>query len=332
MTSKIVKLTGLGQSIWYDDMGRRLLDNGELAKMIHRGDIRGLTSNPSIFNQAIAKSKDYDFALIPMAWAGYSNSEILEKLMVEDIQRVADLLHPLYDETRGEDGFVSLEVKPDLAFDTEKTIAEAKRLWKIVDRPNLMIKIPATKPGLVAIQRTIEEGINVNITLIFSIDRYKEVMDAYLSGLEARINMGKKVDHINSVASFFISRIDSKADKYLEAIIQASGTEAVKARSLLGKTAIANARLAYQEFRNVFEGARYTKIQAKGAKLQRPLWASTSTKNPSYPDTMYVDELIGEHTVNTVPPQTLDAFREHGKVNLTIEKDLNEARNTMSYA
>ena len=329
MTSKIVKLTGLGQSIWYDDMGRRLLDNGELAKMIHGGDIRGLTSNPSIFNQAIAKSKDYDSALIPMAWAGYSNSEILEKLMVEDIQRVADLLRPLYDETRGEDGFVSLEVKPDLAFDTEKTIAEAKRLWKIVDRPNLMIKIPATKPGLVAIQRTIEAGINVNITLIFSIDRYKEVMDAYLSGLEARINMGKKVDHINSVASFFISRIDSKADKYLEAIIQASRPEAAKARSLLGKTAIANARLAYQEFRNVFEGARYSKTQAKGAKLQRPLWASTSTKNPSYPDTMYVDELIGEYTVNTVPPQTLDAFREHGKVNLTIEKDLDEARNTM---
>ena len=225
-------------------------------------------------------------------------------------------------ETRGGDGFVSLEVKPDLAFDTEKTISEAKRLWKIVDRPNLMIKIPATKPGLVAIQRTIEEGINVNITLIFSIDRYKEVMDAYLSGLEARINSRKNVDHINSVASFFISRIDSKVDKYLEAIIQASGTEAVNARSLLGKTAIANARLAYQEFRNVFESDRYTKIKAKGAKLQRPLWASTSTKNPAYPDTMYVDELIGEYTVNTVPPQTLDAFREHGKVNLTIEKDL----------
>ena len=326
MSSKITHLTDLGQSLWYDDMGRRILDNGELAEMINRGDIRGLTSNPSIFNQAIAKTKDYDSALIPLAWSGYSDREILEQLMVEDIQRVAGLLFPLFNKTRGGDGFVSLEVRPDYAYDAEKTIAEAQRLWDLVNRSNLMIKIPATKPGLTAIQQSIAAGININITLIFSINRYKEVMDAYLSGLETRIKAGKPVDHINSVASFFVSRIDSKVDKYLEPIIQVSGPDAHIARLLLGKIAIANARLAYQEFQKVFESIRFVKLQADGAKLQRPLWASTSTKNPSYTDTMYVDELIGAHTVNTVPPQTLDAFRDHGKVFLTIEKNLDEAQ------
>ena len=325
MSSKIMLLTDLGQSLWYDDMGRRILDNGELASMINHGDIRGLTSNPSIFNNAIAKSKDYDSALIPMAWAGYSDKMILEQLMVEDIQKVADLLRSLFEKTHGGDGFVSLEVSPKLADDTEKTVEEAQRLWNLVNRPNLMIKIPATKPGLLAIQQSIAAGINVNITLIFSISRYKEVMEAYLSGLEDRNKAGKPVDHINSVASFFVSRIDSKVDKYLEGVIQASGPDAAKARSLLGKIAIANARLAYQEFRMVFESDRFIKLRAKGAKIQRPLWASTSTKNPSYHDTMYVDELIGAHTVNTVPPQTLDAFRDHGNVKLTIETHLHEA-------
>lgn len=325
MSSRISQLTDLGQSLWYDYMERRILENGELAEMINLGDIRGLTSNPSIFNHAIAKSKDYDSAFIPMAWAGYTDNVILEQLMIEDIERTADLLRPLFDKTHGGDGFVSLEVRPDLAYDTEKTISEAQRLWKIVNRPNVMIKIPATKPGLPAIRQSIAAGININITLIFSIDRYKEVMEAYLSGLEDRVKAGKPIDHINSVASFFVSRIDSKVDKYLEPIIQKSDHDSQLARSLLGKIAIANARLAYLEFRKVFESDRFTSSQAKGAKLQRPLWASTSTKNPAYHDTMYVDELIGDHTVNTVPPQTLDAFRDHGKVQLTIEKDLDEA-------
>ncbi len=324
------KLTDLGQSIWYDYMERRILVNGDLAALINQGDIRGLTSNPSIFNHAIAKSKDYDSALIPMAWAGYDDNKILELLMIEDIERVADLLRPLFDKTHGGDGFVSLEVRPDLAYETEKTIVEAQRLWDIVNRPNVMIKIPATKPGLTAIQKSIAAGININITLIFSIDRYKEVMDAYLSGLEDRIKAGKPIDNINSVASFFVSRIDSKVDKYLEPIIKSSGKEAQIAKSLLGKIAIANARLAYEEFRKVFESERFQIIQAKGAKIQRPLWASTSTKNPAYPDTMYVDELIGNHTVNTVPPQTLDAFRDHGKVQLSIEKNLDQARKDFS--
>src|SRR4030065_941455 len=226
MTSKISELTDLGQSIWYDNIERRLLENGELAELINHGGIRGLTSNPSIFNNAIAKSKDYDSALIPMAWSGYSDKMILEQLMVEDIQKVADLLRSLFEKTHGGDGFVSLEVSPKLADDTEKTVAEAQRLWNVVNRPNLMIKIPATKPGLLAIQRSIAAGINVNITLIFSISRYKEVMEAYLSGLENRNMAGKPVDHINSVASFFVSRIDTKVDKYLEAVIQASGPDA----------------------------------------------------------------------------------------------------------
>jgi transaldolase/glucose-6-phosphate isomerase len=330
MSSRITKLTDLGQSLWYDYLERRILENGELAALVDQGEIRGLTSNPSIFNHAIAKSKDYDSALIPMSWAGYADKMILEQLMIEDIERVANLLRPLFDKTRGGDGFVSLEVKPDLAYDTEKSIAEAHRLWDIVKRPNVMIKIPATKPGLLAIRRSIAAGININITLIFSIERYKEVMEAYLSGLEDRLKAGKPINHINSVASFFVSRIDTKVDKYLEPIIQSSGQKAQIARSLLGKIAIANARLAYEEFRKVFESDRFKKLQARGARLQRPLWASTSTKNPAYPDTMYVDELIGNHTVNTVPPQTLVAFREHGKVKLTIEKDLEQAKKAFS--
>src|SRR4030066_687638 len=234
MSSKITQLTDLGQSLWYDNIERRLLENGVLAGMINRGDIRGLTSNPSIFNNAIAKSNDYDSALIPMAWAGHSDEMILEQMMTEEHERVADLLRPLFDKTHGGDGFVSLEVRPDLAYDTEKTIAEAQRLWSIVYRPNVMIKIPATKPGLPAIRQSIAAGININITLIFSLKRYKDVMDAYLSGLEDRIKEGKPVDQINSVASFFISRIDSKVDKYLEPIILSSGDGAQKASSLLG--------------------------------------------------------------------------------------------------
>jgi len=307
-------------------MERRILENGELAQLIEQGDVRGLTSNPSIFNNAIAKSKDYDSALIPMSWAGYSDKMILEQLMIEDIQRVADLLRPLFEKTRGGDGFVSLEVRPDLAYETQKTIAEAQRLWDLVNRPNVMIKIPATQPGLEAIHKSIAAGLNINITLIFSIDRYKEVMDAYLSGLEDRIKAGKPVDHIHSVASFFVSRIDTKVDKYLEPIVKSSGRDAPVAKSLLGKIAIANARLAYQEFLQVVNSERFHRLQEKGANLQRPLWASTSTKNPAYPDTMYVDELIGKDTVNTGPPQTLQAFRDHGKVQLTIEQDIPGAR------
>jgi transaldolase / glucose-6-phosphate isomerase len=326
MKNPILEAYDLGQSLWYDNIERRLLENGELQAMIDRGDIRGLTSNPSIFNNAIAKSKDYDSALTPMAWAGYTAGQIFEQLAIEDIQAAADLLRPVYEKTNGTDGYVSLEVSPSLADDTEGTLADARRLWETVARPNLMIKIPATRAGLPAIRQAIAAGINVNITLIFSLARYLEVMEAYLSGLEDRLAEDGSLTAIASVASFFVSRIDSKVDKQLEAIIQNEGHQAGLAQRLRGQAAVANARLAYQEFRRVFESERFKMLANHGARLQRPLWASTSTKNPAYPDTLYVDSLIGPHTINTVPPETLNAFLEHGKARLTIENDLEAAR------
>ena len=324
MQTPITQLVSLGQSIWYDNIERRLLQNGELAAMIGRGDIRGLTSNPSIFNNAIAKSTDYDADLLPLAKAGKTPVEIFEALAVDDIRAAADLLRPLYNETNGGDGYVSLEVNPTLAHESEATLSEAKRLWAWVDRPNLMIKIPATIEGLPAIRQAIAAGINVNVTLIFSIERYQAVMDAYLSGLEDRLAQGLPLNRIASVASFFVSRIDVAVDRQLEAL----GSE--RAAALLGKTAIANARLAYQAFKAVFNSDRFAGLKAAGAQLQRPLWASTGTKNPAYSDTLYVDELIGPHTVNTMPPATLDAFRDHGQAALTIEADLAGASQVMA--
>ncbi len=326
MTTPIDSLHALGQSLWYDNIERRLLENGELEAMITKGEIRGLTSNPAIFRDAIAKSSDYDSALIPLARAGFTAEQIYEQLAIADIRTVADLLLPLYEQTQRGDGYVSLEVDPRCAYDPERTLAEAKRLWELVDRPNLMVKIPATEVGLIAVRQSIAAGINVNVTLIFSQSRYQEVMEAYLSALEDRLAAGQSLDRVASVASFFVSRIDTKIDRLLGAIIQAGKFESSRARALLGKLAVANARLAYQEFRNVFESKRFSELQASGARLQRPLWASTSTKNPAYEDTLYLDSLIGSHTVNTVPPQTLDAFRDHGKAGLTIERDLDAAR------
>lgn len=326
MTPPIQSLHAIGQSLWYDNIRRCLLENGELATLIERGELRGMTSNPSIFNQAIARSNDYDVALASMAWAGYSAEQILDRLVVEDIRAAADLFLSLYRETEGRDGFVSVEVSPALAKDTEGTLDEALRLWEMIDRPNLMVKIPATLEGIPAIRQAIAAGLNINITLIFSLARYKQVMDAYLEGLEARLEKGLPLDGIASVASFFVSRIDSKIDKKLEAIVREETPEAGAAAGLRGKLAITNAKLAYAQFRSVFESERFERLKEYGARVQRPLWASTSTKNPAYPDTMYVDELIGPDTVNTVPPQTLDAFRDHGKARLTVEKDLPAAR------
>ncbi|MCB0165693.1 MAG: transaldolase [Anaerolineae bacterium] len=324
MQTPITQLASLGQSIWYDNIERRLLQNGELAAMIGRGDIRGLTSNPTIFNNAIAKSTDYDADLLPLAEAGKTPLEVFETLAVDDIRAAADLLRSLYNETNGGDGYVSLEVNPTLAHDSEATLSEAKRLWGWVDRPNLMIKIPATTAGLPAIRQAIAAGINVNVTLIFSIERYQAVMEAYLSGLEDRLAQGLPIDTIASVASFFVSRIDVAVDRQLEAL----GSE--QALALLGKTAIANARLAYQAFKAIFGSDRFARLKAEGARVQRPLWASTGTKNPAYSDTLYVDELIGPDTVNTMPPATLDAFRDHGRAALTIESDLGEAHHVMT--
>lgn len=325
MVSNPVRLHKLKQSLWLDNIQRRQLKNGELAAMIENGDIRGMTSNPSIFHAAITKSDDYDDAIRTLAGKGYSAGQIYESLAVEDIRAAADLFRSMYEESEGGDGYVSLEVSPYLAYDTEKTAAEAKRLWGLVERPNLMVKIPATQAGLPAITESIEDGINVNVTLIFSQGRYMEVMDAHLAGLEKRLEAGKPLVGVASVASFFVSRIDSKVDKKLEEIVRGEGPNAGLAASLRGRLAIANAKVAYEKFLQVCSGERAMRLKSEGAWMQRPLWASTSTKNPNYPDTMYVDELIGPDTVNTVPPNTLEAFKDHGIARQSLESDMARA-------
>lgn len=321
--NSIETLHSLGQSIWYDNIERRLLNNGELAAMIERGEIRGVTSNPSIFHNAIAKSSDYDDALVPLAKNGASKEKIYESLAVADIQAACDLFLPLYNETNGGDGYVSLEVSPYLAHDTAGTAADAARLWAWVDRPNLMIKIPGTKEGLPAITQSIAAGINVNVTLIFSITRYEEVMESFIAGLEQRLSAGQPIVHVGSVASFFISRIDSNVDHRLDTV----GGE--RAAALQGKIAVASAKLAYAKHKEVFSGELWDKLQVAGGRVQRALWASTSTKNPAYSDTKYVDELVGPDTVNTVPPKTLVAFGDHGNAALTLEADLDAAQIAM---
>lgn len=313
----ISKLTQLGQSIWYDNIQRKLLESGELKAMIERGDIRGVTSNPSIFNVAIAKSTDYDSALKSLAWAGWDAEKIFWQLAIEDIRAACDAFAPLYEETNGGDGYVSLEVSPFISKDTDATIAQVEQLWARVRRPNLMVKIPATKEGIPAIRKAISVGINVNVTLIFSLARYAEVMEAYLSGLEDHLAAGHSIHHIASVASFFVSRVDTKIDPKLN-------DDALK-----GKAAIANAKLAYDEYQKTFAGRRWENLKVKGARVQRPLWASTSTKNPAYPDTIYVDNLIGPETVNTVPPATLDAFKDHGVAASTLTRDLDQAKDAL---
>jgi transaldolase/glucose-6-phosphate isomerase len=315
----IKKLTQLGQSLWYDNIQRKLLENGELQAMIERGEIRGVTSNPTIFNNAIAKTSDYDSALTPLAWAGWDAEKIFWQLAIEDIRAACDAFAPLYEETNGGDGYVSLEVSPYLAHDSEATALQAQQLWARVKRPNLMIKIPATQAGIPAIRKTIAAGVNVNVTLIFSLTRYAEVMDAYLSGLEDRLAAGHPIDHIASVASFFVSRVDTKIDPQLP-----------DRSPLKGKAAIANAKLAYDLYQQTFAGRRWENLKVKGARVQRPLWASTSTKNPAYPDTIYVDNLIGPETVNTVPPQTLQAFKDHGTAEATLLRGLEEARQVIA--
>lgn len=326
MTTNPQKLYALGQSLWYDNIERRLLENGELKAMIDRGDIYGVTSNPSIFNNAIGKSQDYDGQLAELARAGHTTAEIYDALTVTDIQAACDLFRALYDSTRGGDGYVSIEVHPDLAHDTETTAHEAQRLWALVDRPNLMVKIPATKAGIPAIQSAIAHGININITLIFSCQRYGEVIEAYLAGLEERVSNNLPIGHIASVASFFISRIDTKVDGWLDALIAKGGDTATKAEALKGKIAVANAKLAYQLFKEKFSGERFAALAQKGGRVQRPLWASTSTKNPAYPDLLYVDTLVGKDTVNTVPQQTLEGVKHHAAAQLTIEDGMDEAR------
>lgn len=325
-----LRLLEFGQSVWYDNIQRSLLKNGALAGMIERGEIRGVTSNPSIFMNAVTKSSDYDESLLPLADSKLSAEEVFFTLAIEDIQAATDLFLPLYEQTNGGDGYVSLEISPYLANETASSLAQAKELWQRVSRPNLMIKIPATKAGIPAIVDAIAAGINVNVTLIFSRERYSEVMDAYLKGLEKRVNNGLAINTVASVASFFVSRIDTKVDALLENIIRAGEPKADEARQLLGKAAIASARLAYADYKKVFTSDRAESLKKSGAQVQRPLWASTSTKNPAYRDVIYVEELIGADTVNTVPPQTLLAFLDHGQVRASLEENLETAHKTIT--
>ncbi len=320
-----VKLNVLGQSLWYDNIRRALIEDGSLMERIERREIYGVTSNPSIFRNAISESDDYAADLQTLSWAGLDAKSIFYHLAIKDIQDVADLFGPYYEATEGADGYVSLEVNPNLANDTQGTIDEALWLWDEVARPNLMVKIPATKAGLPAITEVIAAGVNVNVTLIFSRKRYQEVMEAYVAGLEKRAAAGLDISEIASVASFFVSRLDSKADKRLEAVIDEGGPKAETAKQLKGRLAIANTRLAYQDYEAFFSGERFTALTAKGAQKQRPLWASTSTKDPAYRDVLYVESLIAENSVNTVPPETLEAFLDHGESRISIHDDLEQA-------
>jgi len=324
--NKAMQLLELGQSLWFDSIRRGMLHNGEMEGMIARGEIRGVTSNPTIFMQAITNSTDYDESLISLGDPSLQPEEIFFRLAIEDIQAAADLFAPLYQQTQGGDGYVSLEVSPDLAYDSEATLVQAKEIWQKVNRPNLIIKIPATSAGLPAITAAIIAGVNVNATLIFSIERYREVVEAYMKGLEERVNAGLPLGQMASVASFFVSRMDSKIDPQLQKIINEGGARAAQAEQLMGKAAIANARLAYAAFKEIASSERFIALQKQGGQIQRPLWASTSTKNPAYRDVRYVEELIGKDTVNTVPPQTLAAFLDHGEVRPSLEEDLEGAR------
>ena len=321
----------LGQSVWYDNIRRGLIISGELQRLIDRG-IVGVTSNPTIFQRAIAASNDYDAALRDLALAGHSTPEIYEALAIADIQAAADLLRPVYERTAGDDGYVSLEVSPDLAHDTEGTVDAARRLFDAIGRPNVMIKVPATPAGLPAITRLIADGVNINVTLIFSVQVYAQVADAYIAGLERRLAAGLPLDNVRSVASVFVSRIDTAVDALLQERLAASDDAATRARieALLGKAAIANSKITYRRFQEIFGAPRFQALRARGARVQRPLWASTSTKNPAYRDVVYVEELIGPDTVNTMPPATIDAFADHGRVRQTLTEGLAEAEATLT--
>ena len=319
-THGIAKLIEYGQSVWYDFIKRDLLDSGELKRLIDEDGLRGMTSNPTIFEKAIAGSNLYDKEL--QKTAGKDDAASAEQVMVADVQRACDIFRPLFDSSKGTDGFVSIEVSPASANDTKVTLSDANRLWKSVDRPNLMVKIPGTKAGIPAIRQCLADGIHINVTLLFSVERHREVMEAYISGFEDRVKAGKPIDKIQSVASFFVSRVDTKADKALGEIIAKGGANAEKAKGLLHKIAIDNAKVAYEAFEQTFSGPRWEALAKKGAALQRPLWASTSTKDPSLPDTLYVDALIAKHTVNTMPPDTFNAFKDHGKPVDRIHDDM----------
>ena len=332
MTNPLRELEALGQSLWLDDIDRGHLRSGLFERLINEEGLRGATGNPTIFEHAIDHGTAYDEQMRQLIAQGKDAQTIYETLAMTDVRHVADLLRPIYDRTEGQDGFVSIEVSPYLAQDTQGTLVEVRRFWHTIDRPNLMVKIPSTPAGVPAIRQALASGININITLIFSIENYLQVAEAYLGALEERMAAGKDINRIASVASFFVSRVDVLVDKLLEDRIKAVGEAAQqqKLTALEGKAAIANARLAYQEFKRLFSGPRFAALKPRGARVQRPLWASTSTKNPAYRDVLYVEELIGPDTVNTMPLTTIESFHEHGRVRLSIEDQLREARGQLA--
>ncbi len=323
--NSLKKLEALGQSIWLDFINRDLITSGKLAQLIEKDGLRGITSNPSIFEKAVAESHDYDKDIKTMTSEGKDINTIYEALTQQDIQDAADKFRDLYHRTHGKDGYVSLEVNPHLAHDTKATIAEARRLWKALNRSNVLIKVPGTKEGLPAITQLISEGINVNVTLLFGVPRYQEVSEAYMKGLEMRVAKGESIKQVASVASFFLSRIDVLVDPILEKIIAQGGEQSALAKKIQGQVAIASAKIAYETYKKVISQERFQKLIEKGAQKQRLLWASTSTKNPAYSDVKYVEALIGVDTVNTVPMETLDAYRNHGNPKLELELNVIEA-------
>jgi transaldolase len=325
----LLKLESYGQSIWMDFIRRETIASGQLKQLIEEDGLRGVTSNPSIFEKAIAGNHDYDDAIRALAFEGKNVDQIYAALTVEDIQRTADLLRPVYDRLGGSDGFVSLEVSPYLARDTVKTIAEARRLWVAVARPNVMIKVPATLEGLPAIQQLIGEGINVNITLLFGLPRYRQVAEAYIRGLETLAAQGKPLTSVASVASFFLSRIDVLLDPTLEKTMTMDTSKADLAATFHGEVAIFSAKAAYHMYKGIFESERFDKLKARGARTQRLLWASTSTKNPAYSDLKYVEALIGSDTIDTIPLETLAAYRDHGKPASCLTNDAEKAAETL---
>jgi transaldolase/glucose-6-phosphate isomerase len=326
----LLALQEQGQSLWFDFIVKSLITSGELERQVKEDGVKGVTSNPAIFEKAIAGTSEYAEAIDRLK-SDYPDAKgLYEQLAISDIQGAADVLRPVYDQTKGGDGYVSLEVSPLLARDTQGTLEEARRLFNAVGRENVMIKVPATPEGIPAIEQLISEGININVTLLFAQEVYEQVAAAYIAGLEKRAAQGKPVDHVGSVASFFISRIDSAIDKILTEKLKSAGPdEKPLLEELMGKVAIANGKLTYQRYLDIFSGPKWQALADKGARTQRVLWASTSTKNPDYRDVLYVEELIGPDTVNTVPPATVDAFRDHGQVRATLTEGVQEALATM---
>lgn len=333
MSNPLRQLADVGQSFWLDNLSREIIETGELQKLIEDDGLRGITSNPTIFEKAFSSGDSYDPDIARLAGDGLSVDQVFEELAIADIREAADMLRPIYDETGGADGFVSLELPPSLAYDTDGSIAEAKRLFGAVDRPNVMIKVPGTAEGIPAIETLLTDGVNVNITLLFSLDDYVNVADAYLRAMKARVAANRPLNTVASMASFFVSRVDTEVDGRLQKIVENSDDPEARDRAgqLIGKVAIANARVAYMRFRERFiDNPEFQKLQEQGAQIQQPLWASTSTKNPEYSDTLYIEALIGPHTVETMAPASVDAFRDHGTVRVAIEDDLEQAQEALA--